>query len=154
MLLAKHSVWSGLKNSKVVILIWERRSWKTTAKVRRLGSVGCFLLWTAKTWWNCQHQSLPTANDRFKSRITRKTTGLSKKATQSFFFTIMPHHTQRNRSRKRSRHSVGKYCRMPLILQTWLRRITICSHHWATLSLNNASFCTKMYENGWITGLI
>ena len=70
------------------------------------------------------------------------------------FFTIMPHHKHRNGSRKRSRRSVGKYWRMPLILQTCLRRITICSHHWATLSLNNASLCTKMYENGSITGLI
>ena len=67
--------------------------------------------------------------------------------TKSFFFKIMPHHTQRNGSRKRSRRSVGKYWCMPLILQTWLRRITICSHHWATHSLNNASLCTKMYEN-------
>ena len=66
----------------------------------------------------------------------------------------MPHHTQRNGSRKRSRCSVRKYWRMPLILQTWLCRIIICSHHWATLSLNNASLSTKMYENGWITGLI
>ena len=30
----------------------------------------------------------------------------------------------------------------------------ICLHHWATLSLNNASLRKKMYENGWITGLI
>ena len=29
--------------------------------------------------------------------------------TKSFFFTIMPHHTQRNGSRKRSTRSVGKY---------------------------------------------
>ena len=75
MLLAKHSISSGEK--------W--RSWKTTEKVRRLGSEGCYLLWPAKTWWNCQHESLPRANDRFKSSIARKTTGLSKKATQSHF---------------------------------------------------------------------
>ena len=49
------------------------------------GSEGCYLSWAAKTWWNCQHESLPTENDRFKSSITRKMTGLSKKATQSHF---------------------------------------------------------------------
>ena len=85
---------------------------------------------------------------------TVNTNRYQQQMTKSFFFTIMPHHTQRNGSRKRSRHSVGKYWRMLLILQTWLRRITICSHHWATLSLNNASLRTKMYENGWITSLI
>ena len=77
----QNSVSSGLKNSKVVILMWETKIVEKHWKVRKLGSEGCYLLWAAKTWWNCQHESLPTANDRFESSITSKTTELSKKVT-------------------------------------------------------------------------
>ena len=108
-LLAKHSVSSGLKNSKVVILMWETKIVENHRKSSKTGSEGCYLLWAAKTWWNCQHESLPTANDRIKSSITRKNDRIIEEGnTKSFFFTIMPHHTQRKGSRKRSRRSVGK----------------------------------------------
>ena len=59
-----------------------------------------------------------------------------------------------NRALQEKRPDYRRRQHKVIILKSWLRRITIFSHHWATLSLNNPSLRTKMYENGWITGLI
>ena len=65
----------------------------------------------------------------------------------------MHHRIQQNRSRKRSKRSVGEYFRTRLTHQTWLRPITIYLHRWGTHFLTSASLLTKMYENGSMTGL-
>ncbi|EFN75827.1 hypothetical protein EAI_09483, partial [Harpegnathos saltator] len=70
-----------------------------------------------------------------------------------FCFMIMHHHTQQNWSRKRLRRLVGKYFRMRLTHQTWLRPITTYLHRWDTHLLSSASLLTKMYENGLMTSL-
>ena len=62
-------------------------------------------------------------------------------------------HIQQNRSRKRLKCSVGKHFRTRLTHQIWLRPITIYLHRWDTQFLTSASLLTKMYENGWMTGL-
>ena len=66
---------------------------------------------------------------------------------------MMHHRVQQNRSRKRSKRSVGRYFRTRLTRQTWLRPITIYLHRWDTRFLTSASLLTKMYENASTTGL-
>ena len=154
MLLAKHSVSSGLKNSSGHFDVRNEDRWKPPKK---------FVWWDQKgvIYYELLKPGETVNTNRYQQQMIDLNRALQERRPdyrrrqhKVIFFTIMPHHTQRIGSRKRSRWSVGKYWRIPLILQTWLRWITICSHHWPTLSLNNASLRTKMYENGWITGLI
>ena len=66
---------------------------------------------------------------------------------------LLHDNAQQNLSRKRLKRSVGKYFRTRLTHQTWPRPITIYLHRWDTHFLTSTSLLTKMYENGWMTGL-
>ena len=71
---------------------------------------------------------------------------------------IFLHDNAPSNTAKRAKETIETFSWEILVHATYSPDLAPSDYHlfasWATLSLNNASFRTKMYENGWLTGLI
>jgi len=122
----------GWSRPTINIFLKTKSLWIKDDAVCLMGSGGCHLLWTVKTWWTVNahryHQQLIklcVKNSAWKKAA------LSKKTRLTWFSFTTTHHGTHQQWFKTWRHSTGKCYPIPLTYQTW-HLLTITFHRWAT----------------------